>query len=266
MLQQEDQRILGYFIEESKDHLSTIEQGLVNLPETLADSESINALFRAAHSVKGGAAMLGLDSIQQTAHRMEDYFKILKESPAITIDQKLESLLLRVYDTLQALVTHLESSLSISPDVAHSLMSQVEPVFAALNQHLQALAGGAGSNAPTPANALPVFQNQVPQKLREMLQLFKQPETPQTRHQLQQCCQQLFQLGEQFKIPAWCSLCETAAGAIAVSGNTYRTLAPVIIKELKQSQELVLAGRHAEISTTNQLQALSANNPGYHNN
>jgi len=36
---------------------------------------------------KGGAAMLGLDSISQTSHHLEDYFKVLQECPQIQADQ-----------------------------------------------------------------------------------------------------------------------------------------------------------------------------------
>ena len=59
--EQQQQRIMGYFIEEAREHLQTIEQGVLNLEDVLNDSESVNELFRAAHSIKGGAAMLGVD-------------------------------------------------------------------------------------------------------------------------------------------------------------------------------------------------------------
>jgi chemosensory pili system protein ChpA (sensor histidine kinase/response regulator) len=95
------------------------------------------------------------------------------------------------------------------------------------------------------------------QQLRQMLQMFKQIETPESRQQLQECCQKLVRLGEKLNLPGWCALCQTALGAITNQENSYRTLAPIIIKEIKQSQELVLAGRGAEIKTSQQLQALS---------
>jgi chemotaxis protein histidine kinase CheA len=66
------QRILGYFIEEAKEHLETLEKGILDLSNMANDSEQVNEMFRAAHSVKGGAAMLGYTSIQKTAHRLED--------------------------------------------------------------------------------------------------------------------------------------------------------------------------------------------------
>jgi len=254
MLPEQEQHILGYFIEEAKDHLNTIEQGLLNLQQVLKDPEMVNEIFRAAHSIKGGAAMLGLNSIQQTAHHLEDYFKILQESDPLCIDQKLESLLLRVFDTLQELLEQLQSPFGLSPEVANRLMSEVEPVFAALHQRLRLLV------PPTPqhsaVSALSLFQSYVLLQLRQMLSLFKQTETPESRQQLQECCQKLILLGQKFNLPGWCNLCQTASEVIGNQENSYRTLAPMVIKELKQSHDLIIAGQGAKIKTSDQMQTL----------
>uniref|UniRef100_UPI000B299C5A Hpt domain-containing protein n=1 Tax=Anabaena sp. 4-3 TaxID=1811979 RepID=UPI000B299C5A len=304
MLPEQQQRILGYFIEEARDHLNTIEQGLLNLQSTLNDPELINELFRAAHSIKGGAAMLGLTSIQHISHRLEDSFKVLKENP-IRVDQKLESLLLGVSDTLKALLEQLSGPFGLSEEAANTLMSETEPVFQWLNEHLELLVQqGAGTGdtsatviqpkstetvgttiteiffrqdvptggEPTPQTAssqaasAPAtstaqdhwaeFQTQVLQKLREMLQLFKQQPTPASRQQLQQCCNQLQQMGQTWNLPNWCNLCKAAATAIGNSENSYLTLAKIVITEIKQAQELVQQGREAEITISQQLEAL----------
>jgi chemotaxis protein histidine kinase CheA/CheY-like chemotaxis protein len=144
MLPEQQQRILGYFIEEARDHVNTIEQGLLNLEGTLNDPEMISEVFRAAHSIKGGAAMLGLTSIQHTSHRLEDCFKVLKDNP-VQIDQKLESLFLGVSDTLKALLEHLSGPYGLSEDAANTLMSETEPVFQWLYEHLDQLVQQASS-------------------------------------------------------------------------------------------------------------------------
>ena len=72
------QQIIHYFIEEAQEHLETVEQGLLDLAEVISDAERVNEMFRAAHSIKGGAAMLGFEGIQATAHKLEDCFKILQ--------------------------------------------------------------------------------------------------------------------------------------------------------------------------------------------
>ncbi|KAF3886629.1 MULTISPECIES: response regulator [Nostocales] len=271
MLPEQQQRILGYFIEEAKDHLNTIEQGLLNLQSTLGDSEMINEVFRAAHSIKGGAAMLGLSSIQHTAHRLEDCFKILKEHP-IKVDQKLESLFLGVLDTLKALLENLQGPFGLTEETVNNLMSETEPVFKWLHEHLELLVaqgtteGANGTTATAVSSSQPTFteserrqkvQTEVLQVLREMLQMFKQPATPETRQNLKECCQKLADLGESSNWSNWCSLCHSCGNAIANPENTYLTLAKIVITDIKQALELVLTGREAEIAVSQQLQALT---------
>ncbi len=254
MLPEQQQRILGYFIEEAKDHLVTIEQGLLNLQTTLQDPEMVNELFRAAHSVKGGAAMLGISSILRIAHRFEDFFKILKESPNLQVGRALESLLLKVFDTLRASVEHLERA-TLNDETASALMSKIEPVFTEIDHHLAAESrSDANENADDPVIA--AFQNDVPLQLRQMLELFKQPQSSASTQQLQEYCQQLINLGTQFGLPGWVELCQTAAKALSNPQNAYRTLAPVVITELKQAQELVAAGYATAIISGKQWQSL----------
>ncbi|BAZ37806.1 multi-sensor signal transduction histidine kinase [Calothrix sp. NIES-4101] len=283
MLPEQQQRILGYFIEEARDHLNTIEQGLLNLQGTLNDPEMINEVFRAAHSIKGGSAMLGLSSIQRTAHRLEDCFKVLKENP-IQVDQKLESLFLGVSDTLKSLLEHLSGPFSLSEETANTIMSEAEPVFGWLHEHLELLVGEQGGTiniekpelftTPTPTltpTPTPIqstitplasgdswqqFQNQVLQKLRNMLQLFKQEPTPENRKGLEACCQYLAIIGDDLNLTNWCHLCRACGSAIVNQDNSYLTLAKVVITDIKQAQELALTGRDAEIKISQQLEVL----------
>ena len=272
MLPEQQQRILGYFIEEAKDHLNTIEQGLLNLQATIGNPEMANEMFRAAHSVKGGAAMLGIESMQRTAHRMEDYFKVLKESP-IQVDRPLESMFLRVFDALQELLEQLQGPFGLTEDKEQSIMADVEPVFQELQQHLDQLVTATGTSevieetAPatyTPPSLQPVeesalklvFSSDVSATLRNMLTRFKQADTEESRSALEEYCQLLEQFGEQFSLPAWVNLVTQARRAVCDRNNDYRTLAPVLIKEIKKAQDLVLSGRQSGIVVADTLQAL----------
>ena len=268
MQSEQQQRIMGYFMEEAQDHLNTIEQGLLNLQSTIEDTETLNEMFRAAHSVKGGAAMLGLNSIHQTAHRLEDYFKVLQETP-IQVDTQLESLLLRVFDSLSALLNQLQSY-GLTDETASTIMSDAEPVFEQLNSYLQQLAqntqtagdtlsvANSSQSSSKGTKTLPAtFKRDVLVELREMLQLYKQSDTPEHRRALQDHCQRLIELGDRLDLPGWGELLEISKRAIANPQNSYRLLASVTIKEIKQAQELVLTGRSAEIVPSEQLKALA---------
>jgi chemotaxis protein histidine kinase CheA len=129
-------KITGYFIEEAKEHLETIEQGIAHLQETIDDSEQVTEVYRAAHSIKGGAAMLELESIRKTAHRLEDYFKILKEHPR-TVDPQLAGYLNPIYRGLQTLVADLEQNYAVSSEVETQVMTTIEPLFEPTKLHLE---------------------------------------------------------------------------------------------------------------------------------
>jgi chemotaxis protein histidine kinase CheA len=246
------QKILGYFIEEAKEHLETLEQGILDLGNLVNDTEQINEMFRAAHSVKGGAAMLGYSSIQKTAHRLEDAFKILKEN-RIPVDQKLESLFLRGYDMLQILIDKLQGPLGLQAEEANAIVKNGEPTFAELQIHLNYLLNqGQPTPAITSGNSIALSARDI---LKQMLQLFKQSETSASRQQLQKLVLSLGQLASDHQ--KWQYLVKNAQSALANPKHSYRTLAPVIIKELKQASDLLESGRGEEISVSQELQLLA---------
>lgn len=272
-MQPEQQRIMVYFIEEAKEHLNTIEHGLLNLQSVVAEPEMLNDVFRAAHSVKGGAAMLGIHSMQHIAHRLEDYFKVLKENP-VQIDQKLESLFFQGFDALSALTVELESSYALSPDIAEQTLNSVEPAFGELHQHLVQLVGPgvdlsdclhaapvAQTAAPVVMNAsdpacVEAFQTDVLEQLRTMLAIFKQSDDAAHRSQLQDICQNLEDLGQAFQLSGWATLVEKSRVAIAAPEQSWDTLAQVIVPELKAARDLVIENRPAEITPSPDLLAL----------
>ncbi|HEY9752179.1 MAG TPA: Hpt domain-containing protein, partial [Coleofasciculaceae cyanobacterium] len=283
MQPEQQQRIMGYFIEEAKDHLNTIEQGLLKLQHTLDDPEIVNEMFRAAHSVKGGAAMLGLNSIQYVSHRLEDFFKVMSEAQ-IQSDQRLETLLLRVFDALQALIEQLQGPFGLTDDTVVRILSDVEPLFGELEHHLESLKQG--SRAGFPASTLvdheelalaiastaeapffpnpfePAwktnFRNQVPGHLRAMLALFKASETSDARQQLQQICDQLAALNHQDELGSWCHLIGVSRQAIAAPDHTFRTIAPVIIRDIKRAHDLILADQISDVTPSRSLLDLAA--------
>ncbi|WP_293124439.1 Hpt domain-containing protein [Microcoleus sp. bin38.metabat.b11b12b14.051] len=255
------------FIEEAKEHLDTLENGLVDLKSTMKDPESVQEMFRAAHSVKGGAAMLSLDSIKTTAHRLEDCFKVLKDGPVKQVDQTAESLFLKGVDTLKDLIARLEGPFGLRNEEGEKLVQQVMPVFAQLETHLKNLAAGkvpavatAGSRAPgaaPAAGAAPAnFAGEVMVLLKEMLQVFKQKESAASRQELAAVCVRLYKLGAKFE--PWQNLVKIARGAIVNPKNSYKVLAPLIIKELKDAGDLVQGGKVKTIAPSKNLLLLAA--------
>jgi two-component system chemotaxis sensor kinase CheA len=74
------------FFEEAGENLETMEQKLLNLDIENADEEELNAIFRCAHSVKGGAATFGFSDVAELTHQMETLLDKLRRhelSPTI---------------------------------------------------------------------------------------------------------------------------------------------------------------------------------------
>lgn len=255
MAEAANSKIIEYFIIEANEHLETLEKGILELSSVVSDSERINEMFRAAHSVKGGAAMLGYASIQKTAHRLEDSFKILREND-VPVDQKLESLFLQGYDILHELVEKLQGPFGLQDEEANALVQQGKPMFLELQAYLNHLLdGGAGearSDVVVSSTNLPI---QIKDKLRQMLQIFKGQSNPDSRSQLSKLCTELAELAPQES--GWQKLVETAARAIANPQHSYRILAPVVIKELKRGSDLMELGQSREVQPSQDLERLA---------
>jgi chemotaxis protein histidine kinase CheA/ActR/RegA family two-component response regulator len=259
-------RILGYFLEEASEHLNTIEQGLRKLPETVKQPTMIRELFRAAHSIKGSAAMLGLLNVQKISNQFEANFRLLKEQPQIAVDRQLQSLFLESFGFLQAGINDVRiASDPYHPDPA--LGDPIgDPVFEELKAYLHHLVATAESVATTaPERSITqdpaveqVFGEYVTRKLDEIISLCLQPDCPEIRTQIQQICQKLGNLGENFEFLEWTNLFTACRLAIANPINLLPKLGESISIAVKQAQVLVLADRHQAIGITPDLEALIA--------
>lgn len=256
MSSEQEERIKRLFIVEAEEHLQTLENLLVDLKATMEDTESVNEMYRAAHSVKGGAAMLGFKSVNKIAHRLEDCFKILKDNP-VEIDLTIESQFIKGYDVLKELVEKIQDPYGLQDEDGEQIVRGALPFFTDLENHLNGLIGGGKPSKGAVAKPkIPAdFAAKVKGELKQILQLFKQGESPATRKQLVAVGDRLLKLGA--GIEKWESLIKTAQGAMGNSHNSYKVLAPIIIKEINQAGEVVQAGKAASLSPSQDLQKLA---------
>lgn len=90
------------FFAESAEGLDVMESGLLELQPDALDSETINAIFRAAHSIKGGAGTFGFEAIGEFTHVVETLLDELRGGTRVA-DAALIDLLLQSVDVLRAL-------------------------------------------------------------------------------------------------------------------------------------------------------------------
>lgn len=91
------------FVEEAREHLVRMGEGFASLEKGMSDPELINQLFRCAHTVKGSSRMVKLDTITETAHRMEDILDAMRGG-TLAFSPELGQLLFRSIDAISRLV------------------------------------------------------------------------------------------------------------------------------------------------------------------
>ena len=105
--------LISDFVTESREHLDAIEPDLLGMEESSdVSSETINRVFRAIHSIKGGAGFLAYDSLKHLSHNMENVLMKVRDGE-LAIDPAITDVLLRGVDKLRAMVDDIQGSESV---------------------------------------------------------------------------------------------------------------------------------------------------------
>ena len=105
------------FVSESRNHIATFNELIVQLEDNVSDHAVINEMFRHAHSLKGMAATMQFDAVTSLAHRMEDLLGQVR-SNEIAFCPALADLLLEGSDLLAGMVSVIENGEEQLPDAA----------------------------------------------------------------------------------------------------------------------------------------------------
>jgi two-component system chemotaxis sensor kinase CheA len=143
---------LQTFFAESRGLLHEMEDALLRLEDEPGDADALNAVFRAAHTIKGSAGLFGLNAIVSFTHEAESLLDLARDGH-VAVDDALCSVLLECKDHIDTLLRHAEAGDGLPPSAAG--------VGESLKARLLALHGGplagaaAGALAPV---AVPVAQ------------------------------------------------------------------------------------------------------------
>ncbi|MCG8333083.1 MAG: chemotaxis protein CheA [Proteobacteria bacterium] len=101
------EQVLQTFLTESEDLMREIEAQLLKLESEIDDTEAINALFRAIHTLKGSSGMVGITNIEQFLHWVESVMEKVRTGVLI-FNEDLADILLKAYDHLGVLVDRID--------------------------------------------------------------------------------------------------------------------------------------------------------------
>ena len=145
----QDKEMLNDLVVESRDHLSEIEPDLLALEQKgeAIDSELINRIFRAVHSIKGGFGFFGIEHITELSHAMENVMSRVRDKALAISPEVTEALLMGVdklrillddvshaaetpiYDEVKSLTPFLDKQAMSAPHTAKSVLAAKELVL-----------------------------------------------------------------------------------------------------------------------------------------
>ncbi|MEH2322304.1 MAG: response regulator [Nostoc sp.] len=253
MLQDKELEIQMQFLEEATDYLNTLEGVLLEIDTSnRIDLDKINAALRAAHSIKGGAGMMGFKSLSHLAHRLEDSFKVLKtKKNSLEIDTQLQSLLLSGVDWLRQIVELLAEGNVVEDQW---LATFCYPIFDELHDRLGDPTPEDASTMLSPEDGQDVipllFGTEVQECLQRLEFILADSEQPGLHEEVVIMAAELGGLGEMLQLADFTKLCESVTQQLeTVSSSRIPEIARLALLAWRRSQALVLTNQLDNLPT-----------------
>ncbi|MEM6613861.1 MAG: hybrid sensor histidine kinase/response regulator [Cyanobacteria bacterium P01_C01_bin.72] len=255
-----EQQIRLNFLDEAEEYFDRIESNLLGLSDALVDPHKVDLVLRSAHSIKGGAAMMSLNTLSHVAHRLEDFLKILRvRYTADSVDVEVETLLLQSVDCLRHLGSLNRQELSgIDAENSHqqkeAVSDRIQPIFDKLQEYLGDLQAS-DENALLAQDedvnpALLIFEEGVDEILDRFESQLSNLETTTLASEIIATAQELMGFGNMANLESFTQLCESIrqeAGRLAAEDMPL--LAEQSLKTWRRSHALVIRGSIDKLPT-----------------
>ena len=134
------------FFEESFEGLDVMETGLLNLDCGTVDEETINAIFRAAHSIKGGSATFGFSAVAAFTHAMETLLDEMRGGHR-EVTQEAVDVLLKAVDCLRELIVAQRDGSAVDAEAVARVQGEMEALLGKAAAHDASGTDNAGAEA-----------------------------------------------------------------------------------------------------------------------
>lgn len=161
----QDDETLQMYLEESLEHLADIENDFLAIEENGRDidEELVNKVYRAAHSIKGGAGFMGLTNIKDLTHEMENILGKIRAREIVPTPEII-NILLNASDALKSLMNDILNSNNID------ISGHIQALQAILNAQAASQSDATKKTTPSPKQAIP----EAPQSKEPFAQPAKQ--------------------------------------------------------------------------------------------
>lgn len=123
---------LEIFIDESSEHIQTLSDCIMTLEQEPENKDTINEIFRAAHSLKGMAGTMGFKRMQHLTHDMENVFQEVR-SDKIKVDSSMIDLLFKCLDAIDSYVENIKETSDEGTDDNEVIIKELNDFIAKAN-------------------------------------------------------------------------------------------------------------------------------------
>ncbi|MGC1307497.1 MAG: hybrid sensor histidine kinase/response regulator [Phormidesmis sp.] len=230
-----------YFLQEAAELLQTMDDELQNLREDFS-VQKVHNLMRAAHTLKGASASVGLDSVKKTTHSLEDVFKALCHQDTI-LSAEMEELIFQGYDCLKLLMSaQLAGAKVDEADILDRMATVVTQLQAMLGDRF-----GQGGHLPTSSElgfdmTQSIFEVGVAQRIDALSAALEDPDPEELIELLQTQGEVFIGLAESLDLPGFGEIAQTTQSAIERNPDRVLEIAPVALENYRAAHAAVLAG------------------------
>jgi two-component system, chemotaxis family, sensor histidine kinase and response regulator PixL len=231
-----------FFIEEAPELLQALEAGLLTLKNE-KNTASVHNLMRYAHSIKGGAASVELETIASLAHRLENIFKALY-SDELAVDTHLETQLLQAYDCLRL---PLMEQIQLGDFDTEQALSIAEPIFAQLEEQFSDALSQGNMYLPSSADlgvdmTRSIFEVDVAQGLERLTIVIANPQDYEVAGEIRAQAEVFAGFAEFLNLPGFGAIAQATLTALKTHPDRALEITQLALADFQQAREIVLAG------------------------
>ena len=154
-MQWNDAELLDVFLAEAGENLATIEEGLLALEQHPDDGARVDEIFRATHTLKGGAATLSATTLRDVADTVEDLFAAIRDK-RVAVTPAIAGVLLHAVDLLRALLPEKLGDTPAMSDAQQALCDELRRLASSsVEDRNSCLSPGGGTETGTGKSACP---------------------------------------------------------------------------------------------------------------
>ena len=147
-----DNQYMDMFLDESHEHLQSLNEGLLRLEENMEEIGAVNDIFRNAHTLKGMSATMGFAKIAELTHEMEDVLDLVRKEQ-LKLNEDIMDTLFKCLDSLEQMVDSVGNGEAEDVVDVSDLVAKLSSISKGTPAPAAAAPAAASSSAPAAGGA-----------------------------------------------------------------------------------------------------------------